>query len=446
MVHWRDKILNEFTPGVGKIIAVADPDRLLTEPRLNEALSTKGFELLPYEDSVEFRFVYETKYRTRFDAGQPVDLIVVCHGNRSSLFKLPCDLLARSQKLSFSLIDLFPNFSYPVLSALQSQDLDVLFEAQANLIHENLAENATKDFILEQVFGIVPDLIKSSSDLLLVLLRLHYHPRTIPSLFLARLIETLSRNSLFRSWPLDVLFSDRNRFFMFLQERWPTFLHRACTYPYQGSTDHMTIPGPEDIPFESPDVRVYIDTLFLEGLLQPVESEVASEKHSDWFLVGIRRDPQKDRANRFSRLLQLAEKELPAIDDRHDAWLGYAQTWAQLGMIGNQLNRPLEMNIASRFQLLQTRLDAVLLSLITNRFGTLHNLPTSPPVLVHHIPRHLANLRVSDAIPRVALVVIDGLAFDQWLALRDELSQKKSTLTFDQSAVFAWIPTITSVS
>jgi hypothetical protein len=208
----------------------------------------------------------------------------------------------------------------------------------------------------------------------------------------------------------------------------------------------MTIPGPDDIPFDSPDVRVYIDTLFLEGLLQPVESELVPGTDSDWCLVGIRRDPEKDHLNRLSRLLELVEKELPSVNDRHDAWLAYAQTWAQLGMVAHQLGRPLEAGIASRLRSVQTRLDEVLLAWMKNRFGTLHNLPTSPPVLIHQIPRYLANLRLSEPIPKVALVVIDGLAFDQWLALRDELCQKKSTLTFDQSAVFAWIPTITSVS
>lgn len=446
MADWRGKILSEFTPGLGKTIMVADPDRLLTEPRLNEALSAKGFEMLLYEDPIEFRFVYETKYRPRFDAGQPLDLVVVCHLDRSSLFQLPCDLLARSQKLSFSLADLFPKLSYPVLSALQPQDLDVLFEAQTNYIHENLGENATKDFILKQVFGIVSDVIKSDSDLLLTLLRLHYHPRTIPTPFLTRLIEALGRNSRFGAWPLDVLFTDRNRFFTFLQERWPRFLDRARNSPQQRSADHITVPGPEDIPFESVDVRVYIDTFFLEGLLQPVESEVASENDSDWFLIGIRRDPHKDRVNRFSRLLQLAEKEFPSIDDRHDVWLAYAQTWGQLGLLANQLNRPRELSISSRFDSLQTRVDSVLFRWLEKRFGTLHNLPTSPPVMVHHIPRHIAHLRATAVISKVALVVIDGLAFDQWLALRDEISKQKCTFSFDQAAVFAWIPTITCVS
>ena len=446
MADWRDKILSEFTPGVGKTIAVADPDRLLTDPRLNEALSAMGFELVLYEDPVAFRFLYETKYRSRLDTGQAAELIILRHGDRASLLELPCDLLARSRKLSFSLTDLFPKLNYPVLSVLHPQDLDVVYRAQDTFGYDSLGENATKDFVLKEVFGFTTDLIKSDSDLLLALLRLHYRQAAIPSLLLTRLIEALKQTSRFHSWPLEILFSDRSSFFSFLQERWPIFLERVRDGGEQKGQRRLTIPGPQDIPFESSDVRVYIDTLFLEGLLQPVESAVVPEKEKDWFLVGIRRDPQKDRINRFLGLLQIAERQLPSIDDRHDIWLAYAQTWAHLGMTATQLNRPLEMILSSRWDALRTRMDSIFIGWLLKRYGALHNLPTSPPVLVHHIPRHLANLRSSSVVSKLALVVIDGLAFDQWLTLRDELSERKSTWKFDQGAVFAWIPTITSVS
>jgi PglZ domain len=42
--------------------------------------------------------------------------------------------------------------------------------------------------------------------------------------------------------------------------------------------------------------------------------------------------------------------------------------------------------------------------------------------------------------------VVDGLGFEQWLALYDELLQTDCAWSVDQAAVFAWIPTITSVS
>jgi hypothetical protein len=43
---------------------------------------------------------------------------------------------------------------------------------------------------------------------------------------------------------------------------------------------------------------------------------------------------------------------------------------------------------------------------------------------------------------RVALVVVDGLALDQWVVLRDSLGG----LRCEEGATFAWVPTLTTVS
>jgi hypothetical protein len=81
---------------------------------------------------------------------------------------------------------------------------------------------------------------------------------------------------------------------------------------------------------------------------------------------------------------------------------------------------------------------------LQRRFGSLYSLPATPPVMVHHIARFLAAQREGGG--KVALVVIDGLALDQWLVIRHEISQQRPTWRFDENAAFAWVPTITCVS
>src|SRR5437763_9553291 len=44
------------------------------------------------------------------------------------------------------------------------------------------------------------------------------------------------------------------------------------------------------------------------------------------------------------------------------------------------------------------------------------------------------------------LVVLDGLACDQWVVLREVLIQQRPQWHYQETAVFAWMPTITSVS
>ena len=60
-MSWRNKILNDFVPQVSKLTLVADPDNLLTEEKLSLELRKRGFDLIEFTDSVEFRYAYESK-------------------------------------------------------------------------------------------------------------------------------------------------------------------------------------------------------------------------------------------------------------------------------------------------------------------------------------------------------------------------------------------------
>src|ERR1019366_641899 len=246
MPDWRKQILQEYTPGVRPITAVADPDGLLTEPRLSQALSERGFESVLFEDSISFRFAYESRFRSRLDAGESIDLVVLVGDDASSLVKLPFDVFAGARKLSFALADMFSQFSYPVLRALEPQYLDLLYEAQLRFSPGVLGENATKDFILRHVFEIAAELVKSDADLLRTLLRRHYRLQSIPQAFVERQVQVLHQGRRFPGWPLAELLTDRSLFYAFLQERWPRFLSSLSGAP-PGEV-RLTVEGPADLP------------------------------------------------------------------------------------------------------------------------------------------------------------------------------------------------------
>src|SRR6266542_2734875 len=180
LANWRDQILREFTPQVSRLTVVADPDGLLLEEGILAGIRERGFELIPFEDYVAFRFAYESKYRDRWDRGEVTDLIVVLRASTQDLRSLPYDLLQAGRQLSFSLADLFPNLSYPVLDKLDRADLDAVYHAQVQQKPGKLGDNATKDFVLRHVFEIAPELIKQPVDLLRLLLRRHHRGLRIP--------------------------------------------------------------------------------------------------------------------------------------------------------------------------------------------------------------------------------------------------------------------------
>ncbi len=451
MVSWRDTILREFTPQVARLTLVADPDGLLLEEGILKGIDERGFELIPFEDHVAFRYAYESRYRSRWDWGEMTDLVVVLRAAASDLQSLPYDLLQAGRKLSFSLADLFPNLSLRVVEALERSDLDTLYEAQAReRLDRPLGENQTCSFILRHVFKVAPETIRDDAGLLKFLLERHYKGLKIPRILDDYLVATLKENGTFKDWPLDIVVPDREAFFAFLQERWPIFLDRIASAGGAVSEGRATygleIPGPEHLPFEHHDIRVYVDNLFLEGLLDPVPRAKAGEFAATWAAVGVQIDVVDDRRRRWSGLVETVEGSIPSSDAKHQGWQSFAPRWAQLIALRYGLNGKLPMEEIGRFEDLRQRIDDAFLRWARERFGTLHNHPALPPVMVHHVPRLLARHLDEARDAKVALLAMDGLSLDQWVVIEEVLRSQRPALRLREDAVFAWIPTLTMVS
>ncbi|ROQ92175.1 BREX-3 system phosphatase PglZ [Desulfosoma caldarium] len=463
---WRSHILREFTPKVARLTLVADPDELLTEETMFVTLRERGFDLIRFEDPIEFRYAYESRYRSKWDRFlDSRDLVVILSTQSSSLITLPYDLLQAGRKLSFNLGDIFPNLSYPVVAVLDRGDLDVLYEAQKKHAPGQLGDNATKDFVLRHVFEIAPELVKQPSDLLRVLLRLHYRGQRIPAGLVKRFIQLLRQNNAFGDWPLDTLVADREAFFAFLQERWPIFLDRVAAketsgLPLNASAQGgvcedgmpygLSIKGPIELPFDHHDIRVYIDNLFVEGLLHCVPHDHADALSKTWVGIGVRTAPIQDRSRRLSKLIDSLEASIPAEDAKHTEWFHFARGWAELKVMSSDEDWGLSEAGLPKIKELTQKVDERFMAWTQRRYAGLIQLPPNPPVMLHHVPRFLANSisspHHSSPEPKLALVVIDGLAMDQWLVVREALASKQPGLRFREQAVFAWIPSLTSVS
>ena len=449
MDNWRDKILNEFTPQVSRLTLVADPDGLVLEEGVLIGIRDRGFELIPFEDHIAFRYAYESKFRSKWDLGKQTDLVVVLRSEQDDLNSLPYDLLQAGRQLFFSIGELFPNLSYPVVADLDKSYLDELFLAQSKHTPDLLGDSATKEFILRHVFEIAPELIKQPSDLLRVLLRRHYRSQEIPLSLDERFIQVLRQNEVFKDWPLEVIVSDKELFFEFLQERWPIFLSGLTGEPgikERGESYGLKIPGPSNLPFDHDDIRIYVDNLFLDGLLRPVELTKSMDIDESWVKVGVNIDPAVNIKHRIDGLLSTIEASIPDDSARHGDWFHFALRWSELLYLMILTKSDNSESYQDKFQELRNKIDKSFIDWSLKRYAGLINLPPSPPVMLHHIPRYLSRFVCQDKKDRVALIVIDGLSLDQWIVIRESLNANRSEFLFRENAVFAWIPTLTSVS
>ncbi len=466
MPDWRDRILKALTPGVARLTLAVDSDGLLLEAALLEAIRERGFEVVTFDDPVAFRFDYESRFRSRWDRGEGAGLELVVRTETRDPAALPYDLLQAGRRLFFGLDDLFPAFSYPVVASLDRSDLDALYRAQERHRPGRLGEDATRDFVLRHVFDFAPELVRRPSDLLRLLLRRHYRGQRLPRLLDERVAHLLRQGGAFTAWSLEAILPDRDAFFAFLQERWPLFLDRLAGNAGNGGpqdaegTPGLAIGGPVDLPFDHDDVRVYIDNLFVEGMLRPVGHESGTALREAWAAVGIRIDPEADRRRRLRRLAETVGATIPGADANHRDWTAFAFRWAELGVLlsetaaaaradtGSLLAglRATRADTGSSITGLRADVDRAFLAWVERRYAGLHNQPPAPPVMVHHLPRFLARRLADDPRCKVALLVVDGLALDQWLVLRDVLAIQRPELRFREGAAFAWVPTITSVS
>ena len=457
MTSWRDPIFAQFSrdiAAVARITVVADPDQLLTEAGVIEGIGLRGFEVIGFGDHVAFRYAYEQRFRNIWDAGNATNLVVVLRAPQAELEGLPFDLIQSARRdsrlLAFSLAELFPNLQPHVVAELDRQDLDAVFEAQRVHRTERLGVNATMDFILRHVYEVAPELIKTPSDLLRMLLRRHYSGNVYPQTLDQHLIQILRASGRWDAWPLEQIVPSRAAFLGFVQERWPLFVGRKVTMGAglvrdDNDTSGLVYGGPIDLPFDHDDVRVYIDNLFVEGFLTPTKVVTKDAVRGAWYAVGIGGDVTVDGTERLARLVQLFISELPSASSDHQMWAQTAQRLGEALALRWSLAPSLPDAARDAFDAVHGQLEVAFAGWLSAHYAALSSLAPWPrPAMAHHVPRFLAHEMGPASATKRALVVVDGLALDQWAALRQEGFGRHWAI--DESALFAWVPTLTAVS
>lgn len=134
---WREPILAQFSCDIASVACltvVADPDELLKEQGIVDGIRQLGFEIVPFEDHVAFRYAYERRFREVWDNGSDTNLVVVLRAARSDISGLRFDLLQQAERdrrlLSFSLAELFPSLAPHVISEIDRGEVDVVSAAQ----------------------------------------------------------------------------------------------------------------------------------------------------------------------------------------------------------------------------------------------------------------------------------------------------------------------------
>jgi hypothetical protein len=451
MSLWSERILGEFPPDLARFWIAADPDDVLLDEHILSELRDRGFEVLPFEDAIAFRADYEARWRQPWDHCEPGPAkALVLHLRSSEPGDLPWDYLRQARLVRLSLANLFPLLSYGVVHRLGAEYREALFDAHAKHASQSLGEAATKDFILTHIFQLGPHLISGNVDLWRELLRLHYRNTPLPTLLADHVQNILAPKPAFAGLPISELFASLATFLRVVQVAWERFLKgkgiegsRVAEPP---SPEYAEVRGGKiEIPFDHPDIRALIDSMFLDGTLHPLLVQKVPADVPDWLTVGIVRDPAARRNLVRDGLKRLLDT-MPSDDGSYRDWLSFAKSFGEILSRFHALDQAHAQGLDDMLQKVQQRSDELLASWIRKHYSDLPSLPVAAaPVMLHQVPRFLAMRRGAfDA--KVALLVFDGLAMDQWVQIREHVTGRAPKLVFDEGACFAWLPTLTAVS
>lgn len=447
MSRWIERILHEFPADIARLWIAADPDDVLLDERIISSLRERGFELLPFEDSIAFRVEYEERYRAAWDRGEagPSHSLIV-HFRGTDVDALPWDYLRSGRRASLSLADLFPNLSSTVVRQIGSEHFEKLFDEQSRQSPQPMGESATKEFILARIFKISPYAINQAEDLWRELLRLHYRSDGLPQPLADHVAAALASNAAFAGLPIAELFASKSFLLHTLQSSWVRFvtLKDASGTPASNASVPEATPGLA-IPFDHHDVRGIVTSMFHDGTLRPVTVRSRPTSLPEWARIGVVDDPYAMLRLVKEGVAQLASV-LPGPDANHRDWAQWARRLGEVTCRHQSLPSTQAGEVGVQLSEVWNEADVRFRAWVTAHYDDLPSLPVAKsPVMVHHVPRFLA-MRRDAGESRVALLVFDGMAMDQWVQIRELLAKQVPEIGFEEGACVAWLPTLTSVS
>lgn len=451
MSLWTERILSHFTADLTRLWVACDPDDVLLDEKLLTELRCRGFELMLYEDPFAFRAEFEERYRAAWDRGDPGPTSsLVLHLRSADPNELPWDIVHHGRVVRLSLADLFPRLAYGTVKQIEPEYLGVLFHAHQTELQSERSENESKDFILEHVYQFAPRSIRNPVDFWRELLRMHFANRSLPPMFAQHAASILQSKGLLVGQPVAVWLSSRSALLRVVQDAWYRYLSSLGLDGSRTSEPPPDYVAKVEIPFGHTDVQVLVDSMFLDGTLHTLAVHSVPEGMPSWIKTGIVQDPAALQALVLKGIDGLIEA-LPTASSSYKDWGEFAKRYGEIlarthGLSGTDSGEQLSA-IRDSIKTLQAQSDERLLAWVAAKhYADLILQPvTKGPVMVHHVPRFLRHRRASGET-KVALLVFDGLALDQWVQIRERLIASTKRFAFDEGTSFAWLPTVTSVS
>ena len=429
MTAWSAYVLTEFpeTDPLARITLLEDPDTLLADEEIFSRLAARGYRVVTFRRTIELRYLYETFIRPSSDSR----LVVIFRGGEDVEAVVPPDIRGElaARRKSLSMREVFPHLDYGVLSELDRRFVTDLFAQREESRERGGGEEATCEFIFEDFLGTSVTSVRNANDLVEALERVHVAFAITSPKLLGYFRDKIRNKVRFQDAALDGVLTNAAKFREWIQYAWDV---RFLNLP-KPAVAPAGAPVVWDIDFNDEKVKNAMRRLFQGDVLEMRGDLDLLSKQYDYLAAG--RVQGKALLDLSLRDLM---KDVPAANASWAHWTRFAREWATFTAVKDARRIPVEKFEESR-------------GVVNGRFGdwlaanysSLDAIPSATPVMVSHAIRCLAARRKEEKLKKVALIVMDGLAWNQWIPIRQSLEAR---FALSVSGSFAWIPTLTSVS
>lgn len=398
--RFQDILVGRYQGFSRRLVIVKNVDGFLAQPETRALLELNGIKVFD-GSNIAFRLFFELEFKT----GNIRDEKVLYLNNKpDSILE---DISALAGRDEFRLEEHFPEYHAETLLACHHALLDHLY---AHRPLRRLDKRQTLKYILEHYYGIDADNFSSKEAVLAKWLE--FYQRDIPvDQPVKAYFQELSAGQL-----KEEITVTKAGLLQYLQQEW-----QKCADGQSTTID-----------FRHPHLQNALSAYFFKGWLAPLEDPSGNCRE-----IGIPYAIKETSQAYTAESLAEPIKQLMAQGDPID--------WAEAGITaGQSILRALESNqlkalnpvIQSLNYRFQQHLDANYKE---------HILPSNPfkrPQAVSKILPHLkSHYGITD---KVALLVVDGMAFWQYHLLKQSIAGQG--LTLEEHAIYSWIPSVTYLS
>lgn len=401
---------------------------------------------LPTEP-MELRYMYECEYRNTWPQVEKRLLFLIEEEETGPNTAIPFDIERDNLVIRIALSDFFPALDESILQLVPPEKYKDLFQyIHANNVEKRLSQEETLSLVLQACYGIALPRHPTLLDYFRFLSALATTNVHLPQP-LAREIYRFFKRNLDTKVTFAFEPSEAKRILYDTWEtyRWMVTHHdsaskRLIKEKGEEGNDSLFLVEAAELLNQSTDMQALFTQLCHMHLLP--QWETTMPPRPKWLIQGIHYTVRQ--AHQLEEQIKSISDKIPTNADSWNAWATFALTWARLRTEFYSQKNILETT-QKQFRVTHEYIEQAFMAWLHSHYEGLLTKPFLPrPYVVHHLLHFLAATYEIPQTHSLALIVIDGMALDDWLLARSYIDL--NSWHCREKVLAAYIPTITSFS